>query len=491
MATHDGYAFDDDNPLALAVGSTSFHPHDAFDLDPGNTTAPVIGGYIPAPSSTIVRDDVVIVDVTDDLNQLGRVFVTAEYPGLGVTDLVYDGTFFVGAYQADSTANVITNGLEFALSRTGGWRASALTLHFVAVDEDGNETTADPSYTVSNPQDGPVVDTFSPGDGATIANDDTASFSVRDANELAAVVVIARYGGGLQDELVHDNVSFLGPFVAGSTMDPISGGGGFEYVVARSGGWPSSSVTFVVRAADVFGASVNDATYNLVVSNPTNAAAPVIGASTPASGSSISSAQSVAVNVTDDGGSLSAVFVQAEHGSGVVEVVHDGSSFAAAYAGSSRTPITNGYAFAIARAAGWPDAALVLRFTAVDSFGHVATGSRSFTVTDPAVEDPADVAAPVVGNVTPAPGTLITRASPLAFDVTDDVALRRVIVCARFVDGTYEVVHDGDAFAARYVSGSTRVAITSGLRYSIRRSGGWPSSPTIVPFPVDTSGNEA
>lgn len=102
-----------------------------------------------------------------------------------------------------------------------------------------------------------------------------------------------------------------------------------------------------------------------------------------------------------------------------------------------------------------------------------------------------DPVAPVVENITPAAGSPISSGTTLGFDVVDNVALRRVVVLARFVGGAQDVVHDGDAFAAAYAPGSTRTAIAGGFRYRIRRVGGWPSSPSILPLAVDTSGNEA
>ena len=102
-----------------------------------------------------------------------------------------------------------------------------------------------------------------------------------------------------------------------------------------------------------------------------------------------------------------------------------------------------------------------------------------------------DPVAPVVENVTPAAGSPISSGTTLGFDVVDNVALRRVVVLARFVGGAQDVVHDGDAFAATYAPASTRTAIAGGWRYRIRRAGGWPSSPSILPLAVDTSGNVA
>jgi hypothetical protein len=100
-------------------------------------------------------------------------------------------------------------------------------------------------------------------------------------------------------------------------------------------------------------------------------------------------------------------------------------------------------------------------------------------------------AAPTVSNLAPTPGSAISRSDPVFFDVTDDQAsIRRALIAARFADGSYEVVHDGDGFAAGYASLSTREAITNGFRYRVRRAAGWPSGPTIVPFVIDTSGQE-
>jgi hypothetical protein len=100
-------------------------------------------------------------------------------------------------------------------------------------------------------------------------------------------------------------------------------------------------------------------------------------------------------------------------------------------------------------------------------------------------------APPTVSNVAPTPGSAIARVDPVFFDVTDDQgSLRLVLVAARFADGSYEVVHDGTDFAAGYATLSTREAITNGFRYRVRRAAGWPSGPTIVPFVVDTSGQE-
>ena len=75
--------------------------------------------------------------------------------------------------------------------------------------------------------------------------------------------------------------------------------------------------------------------------------------------------------------------------------------------------------------------------------------------------------------------------------MTDETALRRVVLLSRFAGRNDEVIHDGTEFRAPYSASSTRTAIAGGFRFRVRRTGGWPSSPSILPLAVDTSGNVA
>jgi len=103
-----------------------------------------------------------------------------------------------------------------------------------------------------------------------------------------------------------------------------------------------------------------------------------------------------------------------------------------------------------------------------------------------------DTSAPVVSNVTPASGTPVDENDPLGFDVTDDSnVFRQTLLHARYPSkSTWEVIHDGIAFAPVFAAGSTRVSIAGGFRYSLRRAGGWPGDPTIYPVAIDRAGNE-
>ncbi len=101
--------------------------------------------------------------------------------------------------------------------------------------------------------------------------------------------------------------------------------------------------------------------------------------------------------------------------------------------------------------------------------------------------------APIVGNQVPAPGSLLTRQQPVAFDVTDESGVfRRILIHVKYSNGgATEVVHNGDVFETPYTTASRRTTIAGGYRYSVLRSGGWPTAPTFIAYPIDLEGVEA
>ena len=102
----------------------------------------------------------------------------------------------------------------------------------------------------------------------------------------------------------------------------------------------------------------------------------------------------------------------------------------------------------------------------------------------------ADSTPPVITNFSPATGTNITNTQVLSFDITDNTSLASVVLIASFPDGTVDLIHDGDTFRGKYTgSVNTRVAISGGYTYTIKRDGGWIGNPTLEFVPVDTSGN--
>ena len=98
---------------------------------------------------------------------------------------------------------------------------------------------------------------------------------------------------------------------------------------------------------------------------------------------------------------------------------------------------------------------------------------------------------PTIGNYVPTPGTPIGANDGVTFDVTGANSLRRVIVSVTSADtGIAEVVHDGDSFSGRFVNGSSRVGISGGYRYTIKRQGGWTGAPTFRVYATDVTGLE-
>lgn len=244
-----------------------------------------------------------------------------------------------------------------------------------------------------------------------------------------------------------------------------------------------------------FGTSAPDAVvlgiaHGLPIAEPRDLIQPQITGWDPEVESTIEVGDSITFRVTDNAGALARVVVAAEFSIGSEEVVHDGDDFSPYYAvASTKTPITNGFEFVLRRTAGWAGPGLTIRIFASDTDGNEATPTGyGFTVNEPVL--PVDYP-PQVSNVEPTVGTAIARTDPVFFDVTDDSgAFRRIIVTATFADGSSEVVHDGDNFAARYGATSTRDPILNGWRYRVRRTGGWPYGPTIRAYAIDPEGNE-
>lgn len=109
----------------------------------------------------------------------------------------------------------------------------------------------------------------------------------------------------------------------------------------------------------------------------------------------------------------------------------------------------------------------------------------------PDVTDP-DTTPPVVTFVSPPEGTQVEVNDALVFDVTDETELGRVLVVL-YIAATadQELAFDGTSFTARYLALSSVTPISGGLRFSLRRTGGWTAATniTVRVFAVDGSGN--
>jgi hypothetical protein len=76
-------------------------------------------------------------DVTDDSGAFRRVIVCAVLDG--VTEVVHDGSTFLGNYAGGSCSRAaISGGFRFVVLRDGGWPASP-TIRVFAIDQQGNE----------------------------------------------------------------------------------------------------------------------------------------------------------------------------------------------------------------------------------------------------------------------------------------------------------------------------------------------------------------
>lgn len=101
------------------------------------------------------------------------------------------------------------------------------------------------------------------------------------------------------------------------------------------------------------------------------------------------------------------------------------------------------------------------------------------------------MATPVLANVAPTVGAIITSAQVISFEITSTPALQRVMVFVRFPGARIEeVIWDGTDFTERYQGVSSRVAITNGFRYSVIRNPVWPDSPQFAIYAINTSAEE-
>lgn len=86
----------------------------------------------------------------------------------------------------------------------------------------------------------------------------------------------------------------------------------------------------------------------------------------------------------------------------------------------------------------------------------------------------------IITNLQPPAGTPVAVAQALSVDVIDPVIeeLRVFFWVVFAATGQVELVYDGDNFTANYAFSSI-TAIPSGRRFSVIRTGGWPSQPQL------------
>ena len=98
---------------------------------------PVVQNISPAPGA-ILATDPLSFDVVNPTKTLRRVSVTAFFQGLGIWEVVHDGTVFAPMYSERSSRTAIANGYHYLLLRSGGWPASP-SITADAVNTQGDE----------------------------------------------------------------------------------------------------------------------------------------------------------------------------------------------------------------------------------------------------------------------------------------------------------------------------------------------------------------
>lgn len=328
----------------------------------------------------------------------------------------------------------------------------------------------------------PTVDGFSPDDGHSASRTDAVAFDVHDETALSSVFVSVSYGGGAPEAIYEDD-HFVGGYEDTSSTSVI--GDGLSFDIAPAPQWKDADTVFTIVAFDSKG-NKSTTTYTLVITDPP-ASAPYVDSFSPADGSSISKTTPVAFDVHDDT-ELGAVHVYVTYGSGAVELLYDGTDFLGGYAATCSTSgIGDGLSFDLGPASQWQDADTVFTIVAYAASGATSTTTYSLTVTDPPA---VDTSAPVVSNPYPALGTKISADQEIGVDVTDDGPFRRVLLLVEYSDMPDEVAYDGAVFRPWYSSESSATGITGGLRFRVKRFGGWPSRPRLKVIPIDRAGRE-
>ena len=129
-----------------------------------------------------------------------------------------------------------------------------------------------------------------------------------------------------------------------------------------------------------------------------------------------------------------------------------------------------------------------------DMYGNREANTVAVTIPkidNPAPPTPPPDPPPVLEYVAPLPGMTIGRKQPVRFRVTDNLAMRRLIVIASIPTvSADEVVFDGQ-LRRLYAGSSSAVPIEGGYELTVLRAGGWPGSPTFRVFAIDSKGSEA
>lgn len=110
---------------------------------PPDAIPPIIT-YVTPNTSDLNKDDPIVVEVTDNLGDIRRIFLQVHFLETGDVECVHDGDEFSPRYVSLSTIEVIANGFRYTLKRKLGWpqivgRQSLMRWKTHAIDTAGNE----------------------------------------------------------------------------------------------------------------------------------------------------------------------------------------------------------------------------------------------------------------------------------------------------------------------------------------------------------------
>lgn len=298
-------------------------------------------------------------------------------------------------------------------------------------------------------------------------------------SSLFGVTITAQYAD--RTEVIFEDVLDLSSVaVAPYSMTVTTNGAGFFVDLERTPGW-AEAVVLRVEATNGAGLDGDEGSFTI-----SPALAPSFDFAP--NGSVITTDAELDVTITEGANGLEHVLVYAEFADRTELAYDDGAGEGYTV---SETPSAGELLLEITRdGIGW-GTDFVLRAVLIDEAGDRFEDTASFDV-DPEVVDVVDTTAPVISNPQPPPGTPIARTQAVSVDVTDDTGLFRRILLGVELAGLVELCWDGDQWLGHYEAGPcVRTPITNGFRFTVLRTGGWDTSPTLRVYAFDRGGNEA
>lgn len=360
------------------------------------------------------------------------------------------------------------------------------------------------SITFDVEDDGPTF-AWSPAPATVLAPGDVVTLDITDTSEHDDhLISFLQSSSGLHETVMRRAFNAPLPAVADSTRYTVTGiaiANGYRYTFADPGGWRTpftvrahaiDSVGRVFDATAFYGAQDLDRVQFLnITPAPDSTLAPsdIFEFDVIADGGASLSSLQIMVGYTDPSESLGVESFE------VAAILSFGINPLPGYT-ATVDEIAGGFHLTIGRSGdGWLrpfTVFLMATDSGIPQLGlEVAYQNNLFAYDVAPVQQATDHDPPTSSVVSPTVGTELAPTTPVVFDVVDDSGTFRRVIVALFypATGITELVHDGDTFLGKFVSGA-RVMIANGFRYTVLPIGGWTSAPTIRIFAIDRTGKE-